>query len=272
MSKVQIVIPAINLWNSYTRACIESIKTKHEYRILLIDNASTDETRVEAEKMVSDRFSHKRNEERWACAKSWNYGVRDAFDRGFEYVLVLNNDVILHPDAIDSLVERFEVFNAPEIIDPIKSLAMVTCLDMRGESVEGNTERPDKMLSFNKDDVPETEHPCFSGFMINKQCWEKVGEFDEGFAPAYFEDNDYHNRINLAGMKAIVYPPAMFYHYGSKTTTEGLKPDPETHKRFEANRSYYVGKWGGQPGREGYKTPFNNPNFSLKGTKQNNYV
>lgn len=303
MSKVQIVIPAINLWSKYTKPCIESVKTRHDYRILLVDNASTDETKEEAGKMVSDRFAHKRNEERWSCSKSWNYGIRDAFERGFDYVLVLNNDVVLHPDAIDRLVDRFEqakenkslvrpespLFSSgspaspaveaasvsqPDIairtIRESEVLAMVTMLDVRGESVEGNVERPDKMLSLDKSDVPEAEHPCFSGFMINRACWDRVGEFDEGFDPAYFEDNDYHHRINLAGMKAIVYPPAMFYHFGSKTQTEGLPPDPGRHRRFEANRAYFVEKWGGQPGMETYKRPFDNPANGIGWTKQNN--
>ncbi len=296
MSKVQIVIPSINLWNSYTKPCIDSIKTKHDYRILLIDNKSDDETKTEASKLVSDKFCHHRNEERWSCAKSWNFGIKDAFERGYEYVFVINNDVILHPDCIDKLIERFEKAKhrfvvkrsptevvvldasevtpeAPVIDKKLESdvLAMVTALDARGESVEGPIERPDKMLSFNKDDVPETEHPCFSGFMINRAMWDKVGEVDEGFTPAYFEDNDYHYRINMAGMKAIVYPPAMFYHFGSKTQL-AVPPSAESHRRFEANRQYFIGKWGGHPGQERFKVPFDNSQFSIKGTKQNNYV
>lgn len=47
MTKIQIVIPCINLWSKYTKNCINSIKTKYEYRILLIDNGSTDETKEE---------------------------------------------------------------------------------------------------------------------------------------------------------------------------------------------------------------------------------
>lgn len=257
-TKVQIVIPAINLWKKYTRAAIESVKTKHDYRILLVDNKSSDETSIEAGKLVSDRFSHKRNEERWGCAQTWNWAIKDAFERGFDYVFIINNDVVLREDSIDKLIERFESESADS------NLVMATCMDITAEAF------PDNMASLNKDGVPEAEHPCFSAFMINRRCWEKVGEFDEAFKPAYFEDNDYHRRIKLAGMKAVVYPPSMFYHYGSRTQNEAsedgrpIVPGPV----FENNRAYYSAKWGGIPGSETHDHPFGDPDKDYKWTKQ----
>ena len=250
MSKIAIVIPAINLWNKYTKSCLESIKTKHEYRILLIDNGSTDETKEEAGKLVSNNFSHLRNEEPWSCARSWNYGVNDAFTRGYDYVLILNNDIILHPEAIDIMVERFEK-------EKDSDLVMVTCLDVRGECeypVDVVELSPEK-----KKDVPESPHPNFSAFMINKKCWDIIGEFDENFRPCYFEDNDYHHRIELAQMKAVCLPTAMFYHYGSRTQNEAIGRPICSSPQFEYNGRYYQNKWGGVPGSESFATPFNKP-------------
>lgn len=278
MPKVQIIITSINLWEKYTKPCIDSIKTKYEHRILLIDNGSTDETKTEAGKLVSSTFSHHRNEKAACCAKSWNFGVRDAFERGYDYVLVLNNDVLLHPQTIDRLVERFEaskqklIAEAPvmttEQIEPgvniqapigpthfeYEELAMVTAMNIRGEC-----ETPEDI--FKKDAEPyhivgEAEHPDFSAFMITKQTFEKVGEFDENFIPCYFEDNDYHYRINLAKLKAITLPSAIYYHYGSKTQTESGTV-VSTNGTFDNNRAYFVRKWGGMPGRETFTVPFN---------------
>lgn len=272
--KIQVVIPAINLWNKYTKACIDSVKTSHEYRILLIDNASTDETLAEAGKLVSNSFSHKRNEERWSCAKSWNYGIKDAWERGMDYVVVLNNDVLLHPDAIDQMINRFEksIISGDitkEINDRQHPVGMVTAMDVRGECPI-----PADIFIKKSEDyqlVAEAEHPNFSAFMLSKQCWDVVGEFDEGFKPAYFEDNDYHRRMTLAGMKALVYPPAMFYHFGSRTQNEALAgavivPGPV----FEENKKYYHGKWGGGPGEDRFDHPFGNELNNIKWTKQQN--
>ncbi len=247
MPKIQIIIPCINLWFKYTKPCIDSIKTKYDYRILLIDNGSTDETKIEAGKLVSNIFSHHRNEEPWSCAKSWNFGIKDAFERGYEYALVLNNDILLHPEAINKMVERFEKDN--------NDLAIVSCMDIKGE-----LDKPmyifDYMLS-NKKDIKESEHPNFSAFMINKESYERIGEFDESFKPAYFEDNDYHYRIKLLKMKAICLPTALFYHFGSATQNEAFDKPLVGGMKFEMNRNYYISKWGDVPGKETYLKPFN---------------
>ena len=278
-------MPSINLWSEMSKPAIDSIKSKkHEIRILHIDNKSTDNTKIESGKLVSNNYSHKRNEERWSCAKSWNFGIQDAFDRGYDYVFIINNDVLIHPDAIDLLVERFEKAYKTRVIlkaelnhismgsiKPISSsdinvleevseseiLAMVTCMDVTGDFPNPRYILTADASKYKK--VNEAEHPCFSAFMINKKCWDVVGEFDENFNPAYFEDNDYHRRINLSGMKAIVFPPAVFYHYGSRTKLERLKTESEQliNHQFEKNRDYYVRKWGGLPGNETFLKPFN---------------
>jgi GT2 family glycosyltransferase len=255
MPKVQIVILCINLWDKYTKPCIDSVKTKYEHRLLLIDNGSTDATQLEATKLISPTFGYIRNEERKAVAESWNIGVKDAFNNGYDYVFILNNDTLLHPEAIDRLLERFEWENnelAAARKDGDKEMVMATCLDVTGESgipngIFGLSIEP-------KLACPESEHPCFSGFMINRFCWDRVGQFDENFKPAYYEDNDYHYRINLAGLKAIVVPTSMFYHYGSRTNAEAFdKPFIDS----SPNHMYYREKWGGDPTLETYKTPFN---------------
>ena len=245
--KIQIVILGVNCWNRYTKKALESIKTKYDYRILFIDNGSVDETKDEAGKLVSEKFSHHRNEDNWGTCRSWNFGIEDGFTRGAEYVLVLNNDIILHPDSIDRIIERFDKKE--------ENLAMITMMDVRGECVVPenifNLKSQDKEITF------ESEHPNFSAFMINKLCWDKVGKFDEGFFPAYFEDNDWHYRIKLLGFKAITLPTAMFYHYGSGTQNADKGNPLVKGIQFDRNRDYYAKKWGGTPEAEKYIKPFN---------------
>lgn len=276
--KVQIIVPAINLWAKYTKPCIDSINTamvnagNHQIdtRLLFIDNASTDETKVEAGKMVSDVFCHVRNEERWGFQKSVNFGVKDAFARGYDIALVCNNDIIMHPEAIGRIVEgflrEFEIDGVP------LNVGMVTCMDVRGEMTEKNIPPTEisRLLAIDKEGVSVALHPNFSAFAVSKASWDEVGEFDELFAPAYFEDNDFHYRCKLAHVDAIVYPPAMFYHYGSRTQNEAnenktqMVPGP----LFENARANYHKKWGGAPGSEQWEHPFNNPERDLRSTEQ----
>ena len=268
MKKIAIIVPAINCWKKYSEGCIDSIQTAMVYakahdiecRILFIDNASTDETKTEAGKRVSERFCHQRNEERWGFQKSVNFGVNDAWERGFDYALVCNNDILLHPEAVWRLVEGFDKEREYEV-------GMVTCMDVRGETDPGALPQ---MSTKEKEECPEAKHPNFSAFMLSRECWDTIGEFDELYAPAYFEDNDFHYRMKLADIAAIVYPPALFYHFGSGTQNNAnengqpMVPGP----MFENNRAFYVKKWGGLPDHETFTTPYNDPTKDIKATKQ----
>lgn len=257
--KIGVVLPVHNLWKAYTKPCLDSLKSKHELRIVLVDNGSSDETSQEAQKLVGNNFIHRRNLVNLGCSPAWNWGVRDSFEKGCDYVIVLNNDTLLHPEAIDRLVDRFEKEKELGKTD----IVMITCLDATGECVI-----PTLVFGLNaseKEGVPESEHPCFSAFMINRKCWEEVGEFDEGFFPAYYEDNDYHYRIKLAGLKAVTLPSAIFYHYGSRTQNESeSKPIANSGDTGK----YFFRKWGDMPGRELYKNPFNVEQRSLRWTQQ----
>ncbi len=253
MLDIQIVIPSINLWTKYTKNCIESVvrsseHAKVKYRILLIDNASIDETLQEAGKMVSETFSHHRSSVIMSFAESVNIGIKDAFEvRGAKYCLVINNDTVLREDTIKKLVERFDL---EKFSTKSAKVVMVTAINVQGECTT-----PTDLENIPEKTCEESEHPDFSCFMINRDCWEKVGPMDEMFKPAYFEDNDYHYRIQLAGLRAINYPKAIYYHYGSATSKE--IPNVIRDIQFRQNHDYFVNKWGGEPGKETYKTPFN---------------
>jgi hypothetical protein len=99
-----------------------------------------------------------------------------------------------------------------------------------------------------------------------------VGEMDEGFFPAYWEDNDYHYRMNVLGIPAIVLPTAIFYHFGSRTQNLANETGQQmvNSPMFTKNREYMFEKWGSLKAEEIQNThPFNNLNLSVKYTKQN---
>lgn len=279
--KLLIIVPVINLWSKYTKPCLDSIKSKYNFDILLIDNASTDNTLKEANDYITSnqrQLLYITNEESLSCAQSWNTGVKYGMQRAYTHFLILNNDILLHPEAIDRMIERFELSknkfvaikqevryatetksyelsNDVEKIYESEVLMLVSCMDVKGECLD-----PQDVIIKNLEDkigCPESENPHFSAFMINKQTIEKIGYFDEEFFPAYFEDNSYHYRIKLAEKKAICLPTALFYHYGSGTQNEALNHPVVSGDAFDRNRMKYIKMWGGLPGSEQYKTKYN---------------
>jgi GT2 family glycosyltransferase len=98
--------------------------------------------------------------------------------------------------------------------------------------------------------------PDFSCFLITKEC-HRWFQFDEGFQPAYHEDNDYHRRLQLAGLGDRIFGVNLpFLHYGSATIKRSPEAQAAFAPKFAQCQQYYITKWGGLPGAETYTIPF----------------
>ena len=105
----------------------------------------------------------------------------------------------------------------------------------------------------------------FCCFLVNTRTFfPTLGTFDENFFPAYFEDNDMRRRMLLADANAYVEPNAQIIHHVSQTQfADQDRPVVPSH-RFEANKSYFIDKWGGIPHQEKHKTPYNRSDLTYK--------
>ncbi len=244
--KIAVVIPVINLWDKYTKRTLESIKSEdNELIFIIIDNNSIDKTKEEAEKRQGENFVYIRNDKNIGVASSWNLGIKKGIEKDCEYFFIINNDLLFQSNTIDTIVKRFHNNTKEE------NIGIITA-----HNIQGELDSPQDIFDYDyrkKIDIPESEHPDFSAFMLTKKCYNEVGQFDENFYPAYFEDNDYHYRLYLKGIKAINYPMAVYYHFGSRSK----KFINNFNTLFEKNREYYKKKWGGIPGEEIFKSPFN---------------
>jgi GT2 family glycosyltransferase len=91
-------------------------------------------------------------------------------------------------------------------------------------------------------------------FILPNKTFKQVGEFDNLFFPAYYEDNDYAYRMKLLGMKYLSIPYLHPYLYKASQTIE---KDSSLRSNILANKDRYIEKWGGEPSREKFKTPYN---------------
>lgn len=91
-------------------------------------------------------------------------------------------------------------------------------------------------------------------FIVPKDTYKVIGEFDEKFFPAYFEDNDYSYRIKLYGKSLFQIPFLNPFLYQASKSSE---KDPTILQGMIYNKKYYIEKWGGEPNKETFKTPFN---------------
>jgi len=96
----------------------------------------------------------------------------------------------------------------------------------------------------------------WSVLLINKDLYEYIGEFDEGFYPAYYEDSDYMYRLKLHGLLHEVNNSLNPIDAKVSQTYEKAPELVNLSMRF--NRQRYIDKWGNVPLLEKYTTPFNN--------------
>jgi hypothetical protein len=119
----------------------------------------------------------------------------------------------------------------------------------------GQTEDKIKSLILNWSDqgfITTTGTWC--AFVMRKETFEKVGRFDEEFSPCYFEDNDYAYRMKLSGVDVFNTRTLSPTVYRNSMTIE---KDPKLNMNYHKNYQRYIQKWGGTPGNEKFKTPFN---------------
>jgi GT2 family glycosyltransferase len=96
----------------------------------------------------------------------------------------------------------------------------------------------------------------WSVLLINKDLYEYIGEFDEGFYPAYYEDSDYMYRLKLHGLLHEVNNSLNPIDAKVSQTYEKAPELVNLSMRF--NRQRYIDKWGNVPLLEKYTKPFNN--------------
>lgn len=171
---------------------------------------------------------------------AWNLGMKRALDAGYRYAVVTNDDVKFYPGALRS------TYNL--LVD--SGVALVSPNQIRKPQDPGEGYREGADFFCFAVDIPQlTAH---------------AGWFDENIFPAYFEDNDMHMRMLNSGLKSYINQEANVLHEHSMTQKFDKKNPNTSSMAFEANKAYYVRKWGGMPSDERYATPFNHPKLSVK--------
>lgn len=237
-----VVVPFItsDLHRSLSEVSLRSIRSSHPVDKIAIVNRIREGT--DDEKWLKSSVSYVEINDQNILARAWNKGIKRALERGARYVLLTNLDLVLHSRCIDELITFAE--SRPE--------ALLWSASPWGD-VKTLEEAP---LS---DTISENPH-C-SCFLVDRRLFERIGEFDEKFVPAYHEDSDMLYRLKLAGIPALRTERALFFHL-ERGTIKGLvlsTPIEEVKKldqMIEDNLQRYIRKWGGSPTQELFSSPF----------------
>jgi hypothetical protein len=152
-----------------------------------------------------------------------NVGVREALARGAAYVLVVNSDVLVPPEAIERLERAMDA--APDVgiagplvlsrqaPDRIASSGMVwrrATARMRHQDVGRQLPEAPAGAAIERDGVSG----CF--MLVRREVFERIGLFDEDYFFS-FEDLDLCLRARGAGFRTVVVPAATVFHEGGRS-------------------------------------------------------
>ncbi len=207
-------------WNgkAIIQKCLDGLRaqTLRDFSIIMVDNASQD---------GSLEIVQKNYPEVIILAQSENLGFSAANNIAIksvntEYVALLNNDAVPHPDWLQNLIKALEnhpeagfcaskmlLYDNPRVIDrtgDVYSTAATALLRGRGApSQEFNIQE-------------QVFGACAGAALYRTQMLDDIGLFDEDFFLVY-EDVDLSFRAQLRGYKCIYVPDAVVYHQAGRS-------------------------------------------------------
>ena len=224
---VSIIIVTYNTCKM-TDECIDSIIEKTSgisYEIILVDNASKDESR---NFFTGDsRIKYIYNEENIGFGKANNKGVEIAEGRN---ILFLNSDTLLRNNAIKILSDFLDSHEntgacGGNLFDlegsPAQSFRTYfpSIYDDFNVLLNNIPDRifPKRRIKFNHMGKPlEVKHIIGADMMVKSEVIEKTGAFDPRFF-MYREETELCHRIYNAGYKLYSVPDAEITHFVTKT-------------------------------------------------------
>lgn len=243
---VSIVIPVFNAL-SLTQGCIRSLSQgikDIQYEILVVDNASTDDTPIwlDSECKNNPLLKVLTMEKNIGFGPAVNYGIRQSNGK---FIVILNNDTIVTPGWLEHLLCALEKDPQLGIVSPVTNYVgegpqidknaqnLPPDVDVINKYAESIADRPD-LLS-------EPNRLVFFCVMLRRELIDIIGYLDEGYEKGNFEDDDYCLRARMIGYRLAIVRNAFVYHHGSAT----FKSNRISHSQYmEKNRIRFYKKAG----------------------------
>ena len=227
--EVSIVIPVYNQIH-YTYLCLASIleHTKDvSYEIVIADDVSGDATEHLGE--FAEGITICRNETNQGFLRNCNHAAKSARGR---YIMFLNNDTQVTEGWLSSLVSLIQSDDSigmvgSKLVYPdgrLQEAGGIIWSDGSGWNY-GRLDNPDK-AEYNY--VKDVDYISGAAILLSAELWNRIGGFDERFAPAYCEDSDLAFEVRKAGYRVVYQPLSKVIHFegvsnGTDVNGSGLK-------------------------------------------------
>ena len=207
--------------------CLKALIAQSGWEVIVIDNASKDDTVSLARKFEPQvRVIANQDNKGWSGGQ--NQGVRAS---NADVCVLVNPDAIPDTGALDKMVATLAKYDAGAVGGILllegnriqrgnimrrfptlsRSLAEVLLLNNIWPLNPWN--RSWRCLDLDYSHTQAIEGGVSGACMaFRKSTWEKVGGFDEGFYPCWFDDQDFNAKLVNAGLQRVFEPAAVFRH------------------------------------------------------------
>jgi GT2 family glycosyltransferase len=226
MSSPSVHVVVLN-WNGLvdTLECLASLRAQDyaPLRVHVVDNGSAEEEALTIEREYPEVSVLRQGRNLGFCGGS-NVGIVRALGAGADFVMLLNNDTIVPPGCVRSLVDAAVSLDDLGAASPvILHYPEADRVWFAGASWEGETAGFRINLSgqprgrLNEREPFESDYACGCCLLTPAAVLRRVGLLDERYF-AYYEEADWASRLKAAGLRCYVVPAAALYHKVTRST------------------------------------------------------
>lgn len=235
-TKIFVIIVAYNGRNVIGKAINSVIDSSISADIIIVDNASTDET----VKFINENYPKVDlilSNKNLGFGKGNNIGIRKALENRADYIFLLNQDAWIEKNTLSELITTHQRNSSFGIISPIHLNENGSKLGWYFSQKINAIDCPGFIndIYFNQlKAIYPIEFIHASGWLLSAECLRKTGLFDPIF-PHYGEDNDFALRAKYHGFKIGICTSSRLYHIGKFADNEKKSLDKELYFKFIEN-------------------------------------
>lgn len=238
LNHVDIIIVNYNT-AVFLERCLKNIKknTFYPYKLIIIDNQSTDNSKRYLKKLQTQRIQVIYNQKNLGTSKAWNQGIKAGHSK---YILVLNPDTLVPKGWLKKLVACAESDSQIAVVGAklvnkdgiITHAGIVEKNGQRYGEGLGERDNPNKYAQ-----IRDCLTVCGACYLIKRANLKHIGYFDEKYF-MYTEETDYSFRARLLGYR-VVRCPLTIIHFG-----EGSPLDQTKRRQIhQQSLKYFREKW-----------------------------
>lgn len=197
--------------------CVKSIKEQSINNILTIvaDNASTDDSVKQLRSNFGDSILVVQNSENKGGSGGFNLGLREALTHESEYIMLIDNDVVLDKDAIEIMYNYMNEHRDVGILGPtVRMMKNPEKVQDLGGSIGNKYNMYGNYFADIDEGLPcevEADYISTCAAMARTEAIKKFGLMPEDNF-IYWDDVEWSKKCQLAGYKTVAINKAKVWH------------------------------------------------------------